>query len=565
MNFKPEDFPIKLKRVHIETTSQLIRFGHWFTFFNMMIVILIGSRYFFLADWPPTLPGRFYAIISCVGHFGFLTFLSYLFFIFPFSFILHSIKWQQIIAIFVSTIGITLLLMDLTAFSMFKIHLNFDILDLLISRETGELFQHFQRIFIFVPAILAFEMFLAVWIWKKIRSLTKRKKYARPFIIFWLTCFFSFHLFHIWADVTFYRPIIMQHQSLPYYSPLTARDFLIRSGFLNEQRFEAEKNKNLDESITSFNSKQIEYPLEHIELKDETQNFNLLLINIHNWRGKLEDYPKISNFGREHSQFNLHYGASTDSKLAEFSLLYGLDPNYYSAFIHDDRQSILTKTLAMRNYHQESFMEKYYNPQTNLNLINRFLKQLDQLKASGDNKPWFIDLNFAITEKTNLLKFDKDLGYLIEQLKQDKIFKNTVIILVGLNSNNSHSKSLVNRANLKVPLLIAVPDKSSEIIDYATTHVDILATIMSDWLNVKTATKQFTTGNNLFKENLDRSIVVANLYELGVYYPKNTLIIKDQNNYFSYDSNGILKANNRFTTMQYLSFLSENRRFIINY
>lgn len=577
MNFKPENSPIKLKptnlkKVHFDTTSQLVRFGHWFTFFNMMIVIFIGSRYFFIANWPPTLLGRIYAMMSCVGHFGFLTFLVYLILIFPFSFILHSIKWQQIIAVLISSIGITLLLMDLTVFSMFKIHLDYEILELLISKETGELYQKFQRLFIFVPLIVAVEMVLAVWIWKKLRSLTKRKKYARPFIIFWLVCFCCFHLLHIWADVTFYRPITMQRQSLPFYSPLTARHFLLKSGFLNEQQFEAKQLKSKNELITNIKSKQIEYPLGKIQLKDETQKVNILLISIANWHGELVDYPKLADFGQKHAQFNAHYSASFNPELAEFSLLYGLDPNYYLAFKNERRSSVLSQTLTMRDYKQTPFLvekEQAQNNkiqvnklQSNQALMHRWLAQAMQFKSG---QPWFSHLYLTLTKRTNPNQFDKELGTFLEQLDQNAFLPNTVVIIVGLNPEASKMESLLDRNQLKVPLLIAAPNQAPESIDYPTTHVDILATIMKNWLNVQTAEKQFTMGQNLFNSNENRIIIVGNYTELGAYFPEDTLLIKDQNHYSAYNLNGVLKVNNRLTAAQYLSVLSENRRFIVHH
>nr|WP_254654196.1 DUF3413 domain-containing protein [Haemophilus pittmaniae] len=34
-------------------------------FFNIIIAILIGSRYAFLIDWPDTLAGRLYFLSAC--------------------------------------------------------------------------------------------------------------------------------------------------------------------------------------------------------------------------------------------------------------------------------------------------------------------------------------------------------------------------------------------------------------------------------------------------------------------------------------------------------------------
>ncbi len=73
-------------REYREETSRKISWGHWFAFFNIIIAILIGSRYAFLIDWPDTLLGKIYFFISLLGHFSFCVFALYLLVIFPLSF-----------------------------------------------------------------------------------------------------------------------------------------------------------------------------------------------------------------------------------------------------------------------------------------------------------------------------------------------------------------------------------------------------------------------------------------------------------------------------------------------
>lgn len=73
-----------------EKVSQMVSWGHWFALFNILLAMLLGSRYLFIADWPTTLTGRIYSYISVVGHFSFLVFAAYLLLIFPLTFIVMS-------------------------------------------------------------------------------------------------------------------------------------------------------------------------------------------------------------------------------------------------------------------------------------------------------------------------------------------------------------------------------------------------------------------------------------------------------------------------------------------
>lgn len=76
-------------------------------------------------------------------------------------------------------------------------------------------------------------MLFATWSWQKLRSLTRRRHYARPVAWFFFLSFVSSHLVYIWADANFYRPITMQRANLPLSYPMTARRFLEKHGLLD--------------------------------------------------------------------------------------------------------------------------------------------------------------------------------------------------------------------------------------------------------------------------------------------------------------------------------------------
>ncbi len=92
--------------------------------------------------------------------------------------------------------------------------------------------------FISVPVIFLIEMLFATWSWQKLRSLTRRRHYARPVAWFFFLSFISSHLVYIWADANFYRPITMQRANLPLSYPMTARRFLEKHGLLDAQDYQ---------------------------------------------------------------------------------------------------------------------------------------------------------------------------------------------------------------------------------------------------------------------------------------------------------------------------------------
>lgn len=54
-------------RQYRDATSQKITWGHWFALFNIVLALLISSRYAFNADWPNTLVGKLYFLSAYLG------------------------------------------------------------------------------------------------------------------------------------------------------------------------------------------------------------------------------------------------------------------------------------------------------------------------------------------------------------------------------------------------------------------------------------------------------------------------------------------------------------------
>ncbi|MCK7225954.1 DUF3413 domain-containing protein, partial [Enterobacter kobei] len=95
-----------------------------------------------------------------------------------------------------------------------------------------------QLMFISVPVILLLELVFATWSWQKLRSLTRRRRFARPLAACLFIAFIASHVVYIWADANFYRPITMQRANLPLSYPMTARRFLEKHGLLDAQEYQ---------------------------------------------------------------------------------------------------------------------------------------------------------------------------------------------------------------------------------------------------------------------------------------------------------------------------------------
>ncbi|MCX8682546.1 MULTISPECIES: DUF3413 domain-containing protein [unclassified Gilliamella] len=584
---------LKLKNNHIkdDKTSQIVSWGHWFTLFNILVVILLGSQYLLIADWPRTFMGRFYAIISAIGHFSFLTFIVYLILLFPLSFLIHSSRWQRIIATIVATIGISLLLIDVEVFSHFRMHLNLSIWQLFTSDKASFL----NSAFILIPFILLVEILFSIWSWKKQRSLSKRKRFARPVVIGFILCFVSSHLIHIWADANFYRPITMQRSSLPLSYPLTARHFLERYGFIEENGY---RNRAIQEGNPFAIA--IEYPLDKISFNENQDKPNILIIDINGWNDRLlaNNMPWLKEFASQNIQFTNHYGASSQAYLNNFSLFYGLDPNYYNSILAGHKPSVLFETVTKQHYNvglfsADGFSEPLYRyallsnfttpdgkKQSNKQTTDNWMAWHDEQNQLENHAPLFSVIQYSLGAKnkkmpiteleTDAKKLDQYLESLIAYLTLSNAYENTIIIITGSNDikiDDAKKSALrndeisFNRNTLKVPLIISWPGKEAKEVDNITSETDILRTLMQDALNVTTPAKQYSQGQNLFQER--EWILAGSENQVAALYGNKTVVIDAYGRSKIYDLNGNQLKDEKINLPTFLQIVTENRHFIV--
>lgn len=590
-------FPHRVNHV----LSQCISWGHWFTLFNIFIIIVLGSNYLVIADWPSTFIGRFYAIISSIGQFSFLCFAVYLITLFPLSFMIRSPRFILTIGAIIATIGIMLLLVDIEIFSRFKMHLNFTIWEILTTSVDNTLVGQWQKLFVFVPIIFLIEILFSLWSWKKLRSITKRQHFAKPVVGLLIICFLSSHLIHIWADAHFYRPITMQRSSLPLSYPMTARHFLEKYGFITI------KNQKTYSPKDSLFSMAIEYPLGLINYKQVEKPYNLLLVTIDNMAiTSVAEMPYLSKFANDHIRFSHHYSASNKANLSLFSLFYGIDANYYDSIMASSTVSVLLDTILKQQYNLSFFSTDAFKPsiyqdalladfsmptprkRSNQETTDSWFAWFNNLNVTSNIAPWFSFINYQIADKNTVLSNKKTLSLqaynksiknidvqieqVIKQLEVKGLLKNTVVIITankGLKTSTNQI-SLVNLVNdfdrdlLQVPLFIAWPNKVAKEVVLPTTHTDIMRTLMESLLQVTTEPSKYTQGLNLFDLPKKRDwIIVANEENMAALYQDKVIIIDNGGHYVIYDNAHDKLSNEKLNLATFLELLTNNRRFMV--
>ncbi|MBN5406247.1 LPS biosynthesis-modulating metalloenzyme YejM [Serratia marcescens] len=584
-----------------EKVSQMISWGHWFALFNILLALGLGSRYLFVTDWPASLLGRVYALVSLLGHFSFIVFAGYLLVIFPLTFVVMSQRLLRFISAALATAGLTLLLVDSEVFSHFHLHLNPVVWDLVVNPDQSELSRDWQLMFICVPVIFLVEMLFGTWSWQKLRSLNRRR-FGKPLAALFISAFFASHLIYIWADANFYRPITMQRANLPLSYPMTARKFLEKHGLLDQQEYERRLVQQGNPEAVA-----VEYPLSDLSYGDKGSGYNLLMIVVDGIRAKdvAQDMPALTRFAQENVRFSDHYSSGNHADTGLFGLFYGISPTYLDSVLAGRKPSALINALSDQGYQLGLFSSDGFNaslyrqalltdfslptpaPQSDAQTTQQWQRWLTD---QGDKEPWFSYINFSGAEpaegaktpapadfiqryRTGSQDVDAQIAQVLDTLKQRGLLDKTVVVITaehGVEFNDSGKGQWgagngFNQAQLQVPLVIHWPGTPAQTISKLTGHNDVMRTLMQRLLHVKTAPKDYSQGEDLFTaQRRNNWIATGDGNQLVITTPTQTLMLDNSGNYRVYDQNGDEIKDEKPQLALLLQVLTDVKRFIAN-
>lgn len=283
-----------------DNVSRLITWGHWFSFFNIILAMLIATRYLGAISWPSTTLGVIYLVVSWIGHFSFLSFVTYLLTIFPLSFVLPKEKSLRFISAIIATLALVLLLIDTQVFRLFKFHLNSQVWQLLLDQAQTEEGSIWSIIFVAVPTIFLLQLLLSAYVWRKINK-RKRRQYGNQVGLALLICFILTHVVNSWADATLYQPITMQRANFPLSYPMTARSFLAKHGWLDLDQYEKQAASQGDNSDSRMH-----YPLRPLNVNAPLTHNNLLIVVVDSLRFDMLNninMPNLQRYADQHLTF----------------------------------------------------------------------------------------------------------------------------------------------------------------------------------------------------------------------------------------------------------------------
>ncbi|EPZ6737627.1 LPS biosynthesis-modulating metalloenzyme YejM [Escherichia coli] len=577
-----------------EKVSQMVSWGHWFALFNILLSLVIGSRYLFIADWPTTLAGRIYSYVSIIGHFSFLVFATYLLILFPLTFIVGSQRLMRFLSVILATAGMTLLLIDSEVFTRFHLHLNPIVWQLVINPDENEMARDWQLMFISVPVILLLELVFATWSWQKLRSLTRRRRFARPLAAFLFIAFIASHVVYIWADTNFYRPITMQRANLPLSYPMTARRFLEKHGLLDAQEYQRRLIEQGNPDAVS-----VQYPLSELRYRDMGTGQNVLLITVDglNYSRFEKQMPALAGFAEQNISFTRHMSSGNTTDNGIFGLFYGISPSYMDGILSTRTPAALITALNQQGYqlglfssdgftsplYRQALLSDFSMPsvrtQSDEQTATQWINWLGRY-AQEDNR-WFswVSFNGTNIDDSNQQAFarkysraagnvDDQINRVLNALRDSGKLDNTVVIITagrGIPLSEDEETFDWSHGHLQVPLVIHWPSTPAQRINALTDHTDLMTTLMQRLLHVSTPASEYSQGQDLFNpQRRHYWVTAADNDTLAITTPKKTLVLNNNGKYRTYNLRGERVKDEKPQLSLLLQVLTDEKRFIAN-
>ncbi|MEH0036812.1 LPS biosynthesis-modulating metalloenzyme YejM [Escherichia coli] len=577
-----------------EKVSQMVSWGHWFALFNILLSLVIGSRYLFIADWPTTLAGRIYSYVSIIGHFSFLVFAAYLLILFPLTFIVGSQRLMRFLSVILATAGMTLLLIDSEVFTRFHLHLNPIVWQLVINPDENEMARDWQLMFISVPVILLLELVFATWSWQKLRSLTRRRRFARPLAAFLFIAFIASHVVYIWADANFYRPITMQRANLPLSYPMTARRFLEKHGLLDAQEYQRRLIEQGNPDAVS-----VQYPLSELRYRDMGTGQNVLLITVDglNYSRFEKQMPALAGFAEQNISFTRHMSSGNTTDNGIFGLFYGISPSYMDGILSTRTPAALITALNQQGYqlglfssdgftsplYRQALLSDFSMPsvrtQSDEQTATQWINWLGRY-AQEDNR-WFswVSFNGTNIDDSNQQAFarkysraagnvDDQINRVLNALRDSGKLDNTVVIITagrGIPLSEEEETFDWSHGHLQVPLVIHWPGTPAQRINALTDHTDLMTTLMQRLLHVITPASEYSQGQDLFNpQRRHYWVTAADNDTLAITTPKKTLVLNNNGKYRTYNLRGERVKDEKPQLSLLLQVLTDEKRFIAN-
>lgn len=452
------------------------------------------------------------------------------------------------------------LVTDICVFKIFKFHFNAMVWNIIVTPgglESLDQGWDTKALFIFVFLICFAMQYLFYSVSKKHYSAVTAKRVKIIALIVLFSVFADKITFAV-SNLYDYTLVTRNSRIFPLYQPLTVRKFMSKHfGFKLDNEMKVgiqKKNSGLDYP---------KQPLEIEIPKNKKNIILIAVDSLRSDMLTEEIMPNAYKLGQKGSIFQNHYSGGNCTRFGIFSIIYGIYGNYWFPMLGELRGPLLIDVMLEQGYDIRLFAaSKLSFPEFNKTCfvkvdktaiydepkgINAAAKDKDiteklesYILSRDKNKPYFGFIfydashgsydyepefeKFKPAEMINILLLNKGnigklfnkyknsvhyddylIGKVIDAVKKTGDMENTVIVIAGdhgeafmENDHYGHNQSY-EKEEVKVPMVIYLPNKKGNISTRITSHLDLVPTLM-EILGVKNNPSDYSSGVSLFSD-----------------------------------------------------------------
>lgn len=368
------------------------------------------------------------------------------------------------------------------------------------------------------------------------------------------------------SDFKSYTPILITADRIAWYQPVTSKSFLKRIG-VERSRTVWTKSKSFADSEFAYprlptKPAALDQPFNIVWLTAESWRADML---------NAETMPYTYNFAQDNQHFLRHYSTGNGTRMGIFGQFYGLSGRFWFPALKYQRGPLMLDFLQSAGYDFRAFTSANFTyPEFEKTVWLKIPKeqlhsdqkgpswQRDERNVSrliefmeSARDPFFEFLFFESThanytfpeDKALLQDYIDDFDYLatditgsiekiknryinashfldgqfqrvIESLERQEKLDSTIVVITGdhgeefmENGRWGHNSTFSN-PQIRVPLVIHMPQKSPRQFTAMTSHLDLPATIMSA-VGAKDFEESFTMGQDLLIENYIKDYAIV--------------------------------------------------------
>ncbi|WCE29843.1 DUF3413 domain-containing protein [Vibrio sp. SCSIO 43137] len=318
----------------------------WLILINALIAIAVSSRYFaFLPEFPSEIKAIAFIV---AGTFSQMVLLAAVVGLITIPFLLLPTRARRIAQSVIASLGIALLFIDTIVFAQYRFHINFVVVNMIMSGQIVSFpLITWLMVIAGVAVLLGGQWLIVRWLEKE--PTITQLKLGRKFAFLTFIALLVTNGIHIWASAHAYQPVTVVKRYLPLFQPATSNKLMRKYGWIDEEALQRQQAMKVNRKSD------LNYPLAPLKVEPVEKPLNIMWLVVDSWRADTFSEEITPNAWQVVQQqngvvFNNHMSTGNATRTGIFGLFYAIPGTYWHAFLANQKSPVFIDRLQELDY-----------------------------------------------------------------------------------------------------------------------------------------------------------------------------------------------------------------------